>query len=346
MAVWLGAGCAVETPGEEPRLGTTAETLVCEAGDGPDRERYHLPTLNLELERDPKVRELSGVNVVETCEQARLVRAAQDDLTADREDEPRLLAAAGAPEAVDELDLDPKVWRGTTAAAGRAGYVYLFGCSGVFINDRTILTAAHCVPDTPEIRSLAGQGGYTVSYRPWNGSTRTTRFARIWMHAGYSGNGDADDDLAIIQVAEPNDGQGMRIYTGELERHEVLELNGYGVTASCTTSTGTLRRDPDGDGVPVHARMDHQIRSYAEQGVARTCSGDSGTPLVKQVSGRDTIVAIHSNSEKDPDDTCENRCAMYEGKQEHVRLRTKMDWIQQRIGACTSHLDGTYFKCF
>lgn len=154
------------------------------------------------------------------------------------------------------------------------------------------------------------------------------------------------DDIGMVRFSDAIADKGIYIYTGDLKQYEWLDIAGYGVTGDGKKDSGTLREDPDYDGMPVDARMTHQINSYAEHGVARTCNGDSGAPLIKRIHNRDMAVALVSSgqTEKSCDAVKDGCCTKYKGKMMNTRLRSKIDWISAR-SRCFKGPTDDYYSC-
>jgi hypothetical protein len=118
----------------------------------------------------------------------------------------------------------------------------------------------------------------------------------------------------------------MYLYVGSVGLGETFEVHGWGPTGSA--DWGDLREDPDGDPLEVSARYDLQLRTQAYQGRARLCNGDSGTPMLKLVTGRKSAVTVFSNHYVD---TPESLCTCYKCREEHTRLGPKLAWISARV---------------
>jgi hypothetical protein len=164
----------------------------------------------------------------------------------------------------------------------RAGF-----CTGVVLSPRVILTAAHCVVATDNMR---------VYYRGPGGEPVLREIAATAVHPLFHPDAPAKRivsiDLALIETSAPLDG---RFSPAPLDESGVMAIGGaltifgYGVAHEGDGKTaGTLRA------AKLTARAPQSsILLWAEDpdhAGAGACTGDSGGPIVSVASGK--VVAI------------------------------------------------------
>lgn len=171
-------------------------------------------------------------------------------------------------------------------------------CTGTFVSEKAVLTAAHCVSDSGEYTVQTSFGTFTSS------KTRAL------------GRGEVDDpsDIALIlfdrAVASREAGQVYDIYDN-VNEGDTLRLIGYGCN-DINKRTGSGRKRT---GTNVVAGLDDYINfltplTSGGRGVAKgifgpsnraaSCFGDSGGPAVIERNGAPSVVGVtHAGGQED-----------------------------------------------
>jgi V8-like Glu-specific endopeptidase len=352
-AIGLALGCSgADQPGGDTgseEIAETARRLVCaESSDMWMHEEYDLVALNDRLAAAPDLVERSGVSHVTSCDDARRVAAAEDvwvgGVTLPEPGE-------GLPESED---LEAKVKGGVASGWNNVAVLRtdVGSCTATFINERVLVTAAHCLTNSADIRSTTGGTDWcrvTIS----GGSAAQYNDCRFWRHSGYAGSGDGNDDIGLVRLpaAGAVSGAGMRLWLSYDGTTGTFAFRGQGVTESGGTNTGTLRRDADNDPLRNFGIFlwPEKVVTLAGSEATTLCSGDSGGAAIINHNSTNMAVAVVSNVSDfdlecwvarltDPDADC---CADNGALQELTRIAPKIDWIENRIGACNRFGSGS-----
>jgi hypothetical protein len=169
--------------------------------------------------------------------------------------------------------LIPTVLDGLVALLGADGTPV---CSGVSVGPELVLTAAHCAEADPR----AAVAGADAAEPRFEVSIRALR-----LHPGYA-PGDADADLALVQLDEPLPG---RIWWASDELPDVLDpvsIAGFGATADGADDAGDKR----GATLQVVERGEAALLAFSPE--ANACSGDSGGPVTRDLGDGVHLVGV------------------------------------------------------
>lgn len=217
-----------------------------------------------------------------------------------------LLASCGKSEksANTNTFVDSKIYGGEIVESGKWQSVVAFAkikssgelkesfCTGTLIDDKTILTAAHCFSRNPLYykRSTVVSRDNVDQENP-----RTRRISNILLHPKYTGK-DSPYDFALVKVEKAFEVDKEIIITPS--KKEEFELN------SKVHIVGFGKRENGESGVKFEAQTvirSNQSVEFTAGGKGKdTCSGDSGGPVFQKTKG-DTFEFIGVTS-RTPDD--------------------------------------------
>lgn len=210
-------------------------------------------------------------------------------------------------------------------------------CGASILNDRFLLTAAHCVYNTNATGFKALVGSANVN----SGGTRYS-IRRAIVHERYSGEASNGNDVALLEVSGKMDLNGRQSDTVSLarpRRGDYYADVGDGLTANRTPAVvvGWGDTTPGYNDSRAATRLQKGER-LIDGGWARTgqlgvlddggpaaCKGDSGGPLVATNSkGQPVQVGVVSWGEW--------RRGKCQGGNWYARVSTFYDWIVSKVG--------------
>jgi S1-C subfamily serine protease len=187
-----------------------------------------------------------------------------------------------------------------------------FHASAVVISPHWIVTAAHVVSSSDEVRIVIGEKEYKI--------------VRVKIHEEFDEDGVGYNDIALGKCEEDF---GMdfypEMYTGKDEAGKVISMCGYGMTG--TFSTGAVRSsDIKRAGSNIVDRIERNCLVCTNIGGRKTklefmiASGDSGGGLFLdgKLAGINSFVMADDGK---PNSDYGDECA-------HTRISSYVDWIK------------------
>lgn len=196
-------------------------------------------------------------------------------------------------------------------------------CTGSIINDRYIITAAHCLEDAKRVKPYhcAGTGEVCISKLE---KTKPLQVKRFFMHKGYK---NKVNDIGLIELAQPfkfSQTMSPICLATQIPQRPQLFAAGWG-DISKNRDANCLREAPLTFVQPAECQKLHRIdpkRTVCAGLNADTCVGDSGGPLMTKQNGKVSQVGVTSWGPTDC--STKNRpVGVYES------IPAQMQWIRE-----------------
>ncbi|MFP5518821.1 MAG: S1 family peptidase [Bdellovibrionia bacterium] len=191
-------------------------------------------------------------------------------------------------------------------------------CTGAFVADNVVITAAHCFGD----REMSYQVVYGNNLKDLNAPK--SEVERVLIHGGYSDEAEfgEDNDLALVKIVgkKPSFIKTLELLETPLQSSFNFTAIGYGAThgrEDGTDSEAGELRIVSKKALPMSSgKAFFRVDQNAGQGV---CSGDSGGPAIVEIKGRRYISGVAV-------------AVYFEGTQEEIEKRAQLrnrDYCQE-----------------
>jgi secreted trypsin-like serine protease len=207
-------------------------------------------------------------------------------------------------------------------------------CGGALIDERHVLTAAHCIKTPIELSSYKVYIGAHEINKPMYMEQELT-VSKIWVHEQYSASTVAND-VAVIRLTNPikiSDKVNVICLPGPEAKsvNDTVWVSGWGRTAHLGETSPILKQtqmDTLGNKCNIYgaAFTEEKQICAGKHGVGYTCQGDSGGPLMYEYQGQWYLNGVVSYGATD--------CGSVSGSPAvFARVKYYLAWIRSKMAS-------------
>lgn len=236
----------------------------------------------------------------------------------------------------DETDRDEFAWLAIVMVTNPSSGEPVFKCGGTLINDRYVVTAAHCVRQIKYDKLLIRLGAWDLGVV--EADVQDFRAAAIFIHEKYVRRGVREYDIALIKLdqdAPRTEFIEPICLPTQADYHLDLEMpffvSGWGMTETEIISQRKMKVKLPAKNLNDCQQIYHQLKAVFTEnqlcigGISGmdSCSGDSGGPLMTEINYRAYLVGIVSWGLV--------LCGQENAPSIYTRFDKYLDWVAARI---------------